>query len=163
MIDLQQYKIEDYDYPSQLIFMDFSGRIMQSCNSIFDTFTFQSQSIVKEVPFLESIFHIVKTHVPGTPEILFKKVESPFYLLRGIYDFTFSTLKVDNQLLIRWTIFDKTSYYDNLIKNQQRRNELEIKRQLRNSNFFMINKVFNELQDALFVMTNLLSKDILIR
>ena len=75
MPHLQQYKPQDFNYTNQLILMDFSGKVVQSCNSIFDTFMYHSKSIVEDIPFLESIFHIVKAHIPGSPEILFKKVE----------------------------------------------------------------------------------------
>lgn len=132
MIDLQQYKSQGSDYSNQLILMDLSGKIVQSCNSLFETYMFESKSIVKEIPFLESIFHIVKTRLPGSPEIIFKKVEKPFYLLQGIYDFVFETLNINNQLLILLRIFDKSSFYNRLIKNQQQRNESEIKKQLKN-------------------------------
>lgn len=132
MINLQQYKPQNYNYPNQLILMNTSGGIVQSCNSLFNTYEFQTQSIIKEIPFLDSIFQVVKTRVLGTSEIKFKKVESPSYLLQGIYDFTFSALKVGNQVLILLKILDKTSSYKQLFTKQQHRNESEIKRQLNN-------------------------------
>lgn len=158
MIDLQQYKKQqNYNDSNQLVLMDFSEKIMQSCNSLFDTSIFKAQSIVKEIPFLESIFHVIKAHVVGTPAILFKKVESPFYLLDGIYDFTFSKLIFDNQPFILWTIFDKTAQYNDLIKSQQVRNELEIQRQLKNSRLLVIHERKKVLQNifSLLIKNNL--------
>ncbi|MFK7949019.1 MAG: hypothetical protein AB8G11_15610 [Saprospiraceae bacterium] len=132
MIDLQRYKLQNYDLPYQLILMNTSGKIVQSCNSLFDTYKYQSQLIIKEIPFLDSMFQVIKNRISSSSEIVFQKVEQPSSLLQGIYDFTFSMQKVDNQLLILWTILDKTLPYNQLFKIQQYRNESEIKRQLKN-------------------------------
>lgn len=126
MIDLQLYQPKSSDYPNQIVLMDFAGKIIQSTNSIFDATPFYQDSIVKNIPFLESIFEFVKAQKTEAPAVSFKKVEEPFELLQGVYDFTFSTLEFENHLLILWTIIDKTPFYAKVAKSQQLRNESEM-------------------------------------
>lgn len=133
MIDLQKYKTQRLEKFNQLILLDLSGNVIQSCNAIFDTSDYKTKSIKNEIPLLESIFDVTLTHIPGTPDILFSKIEKPFKLLPGFYDFTFSKLIIDNQAYILWSIYDFTALYKDLIDYQQRYNELEIRKQLDNS------------------------------
>lgn len=130
MIDLQQHKENNLNKISQVLLLDFSGLVVQSCDSIFDTHNYRRKSIKDDIPFLESIFDVIKSHVIGSPEILFSKIESPSKILQGFYDFTFCKLIIDNQSFILWKIYDFTRLYKDLINYQQRHNETEIKRQL---------------------------------
>jgi hypothetical protein len=129
MIDLQQYKSNKLAKFNQLIVLDLQGKMMQSCNAIFDATTFLHKSILKEFPFIESIFEIIKGLKITDTELLFSKVEKPSKKLTGFYDFTFSKLNWNNKEFILWSIYDFTALYRDLINYQQRRNELEINRQ----------------------------------
>lgn len=129
MIDLQQYKSNKLAKFNQLIVLDLSGKMVQSCNAIFDATAFLHKNILKEFPFIESIFEIIRSLKITDSELLFSKVEKPSKKLNGFYDFTFSKLSWDNQEFILWSIYDFTALYQDLIDYQQRRNELEINRQ----------------------------------
>lgn len=129
MIDLQQYKSNKLAKFNQLILLDLSGKMMQSCNAIFDATAFLNKSILKEFPFIESIFEIISNLEVTDSELLFSKIEKPSKNLNGFYDFTFSKLNWNNQGFILWSIYDFTALYQDLIDYQQRRNELEINRQ----------------------------------
>lgn len=129
MIDLKQHKSNRLAKFNQLIVLDLSGKMIQSCNSIFDATSFQNKSVLKEFPFIESIFEIIKDLKISDPELLFSKVEKPSANLEGFYDFTFSKLKWNKEAFILWSIYDFTALYQDLIDYQQRRNELEINRQ----------------------------------
>jgi len=131
MIDLQQYKSNKLAKFNQLIVLDLSGKMMQSCNSIFDATIFQNQNILSAFPFIDSIFEIIKGLKVTDSELLFSKVEQPSVYLKGFYDFTFSKLLWNKETFILWSIYDFTALYQDLIDYQQRRNELEINRQHR--------------------------------
>ena len=131
MINLQQYKSNKLAKFNQLIVLDLSGKMMQSCNAIFNTIAYQDKNIVQDFPFIESIFDIIKNLEVNDSELLFSKVEQPSKNLNGFYDFTFSKINWNNQDFILWSIYDFTALYKDLIDYQQRRNELEIDRQHR--------------------------------
>lgn len=133
MIDLQQYKTERLKKFNQLILLDLEGKVVQSCNAIFDTADYITKSIKGHIPLLESIFDTILEHELGKPDILFSKIENPSKHLQGFYDFTFSKVMVNNQSYILWSIYDFTALYLDLISYQQRYNELEIQKQLNDS------------------------------
>lgn len=130
MIDLQQYKAKRLERFNQLILLDEAGKVLQSCNAIFDTTDYLQKSICQDIPFLDSIFEIIKSITPDSPEILFSKVQSSFDKLIGVYDFTFSKILIAGEAYILWSIYDFTALYKDLIDYQQRYNNLEIKKQL---------------------------------
>lgn len=131
MIDLQQYKSNKLAKFNQLIVLDLSGKMMQSCNAIFDASFYQDKNIIRNFPFVESIFEIIKALKVSDSELLFSKVEKPSKDLNGFYDFTFSKIIRNNEGFILWSIYDFTALYKDLIDYQQRRNESEISRQHR--------------------------------
>lgn len=133
MIDLQQHKVKRLARFNQLVLLDRLGKVVQSCNSIFDTSAYLKKSICQDIPFLDSIFDIIKDIALNSPEILFSKVQSSFNNLEGVYDFTFSKILVEGNAYILWSIYDFTALYKDLIDYQQRYNDLEIRKQLRDS------------------------------
>lgn len=133
MIDLQQYKAKRLERFNQLIVLDETGKVVQSCNAIFDTYEYSQKSICHDIPFLDSIFDIINEIPLNSPEILFSKVESSFRRLIGVYDFTFSKILIAEKAYILWAIYDFTTLYKDLIDYQQRYNDLEIKKQLSTS------------------------------
>ncbi|NJN77397.1 MAG: hypothetical protein HC803_02955 [Saprospiraceae bacterium] len=133
MIDLQQYKAKRLAHFNQLILLDKTGKVSQSCNSIFDTSNYLEKSIRQDIPFLDSIFDIIKDSKIDSSEILFSKVQSPFQQLMGVYDFTFSQIRIEEQEYILWSIYDFTALYKDLVDYQQRYNDAEIRKQLHES------------------------------
>jgi len=129
MKTLTNYKINQLTKFNQLILLDYKGFIVQSCDSIFSTKSLKDSPIQDNVVFIESIFSSLVGLQPNDSEIRFTKVEIPANFLPGYYDFTFSSISLDNQNYILWSIFDYTDLYLDLMKYQQRKNELEIRRQ----------------------------------
>lgn len=120
---------------NQLLLLDGNAQIVESCDTLFDT---QTNKIFKQPatiwsPFIESIFSYLWTIKAGTPEVLFSRVERPLDQLQGFYDFTFSTIIIENNKYLLWTIFDYTPLYEALQRNQQRVQEIELQRQSLNS------------------------------
>ncbi len=130
MINLKHFKAKRLEHFNQLILLDNTGKVAQSCNSIFNTAPYKEKSIQEDIPILESIFDIVKKLEVNSPEILFSKVQHPFQLLKGFYDFTFSKIIIDGKEYILWSVYDFTALYKDLIDYQQRYNEFEIRKQL---------------------------------
>ncbi len=129
MKTLTNYKINQLTKFNQLILLDYKGFVVQSCDSIFSTTSLKDSPIQNKVVFIESIFNSLVKLKPSDPEIRFTKVEIPANFLPGYYDFTFSSVLLDKEKYILWSIFDYTDLYLDLMKYQQRKNELEIRRQ----------------------------------
>jgi hypothetical protein len=147
MIDLQQYKVRRLARFNQLVLLDRLGKVIQSCNSIFDTTPYLKKSIRQDIPFLDSIFDIINGIPPNSSGILFSKVQSFFNQLEGVYDFTFSKILIEDESYILWSIYDFTALYKDLIDYQQRYNNLEIRKQLSYSILESIGKFRKENDD----------------
>lgn len=130
MQHLEQYKVKHLSKFSQLILLDDEANIVSSCDSIFPTEQHKNKPVTEWFPFLESIFSSLLELKTDTPEIRFARVETPLDTLAGNYDFTFTRVELDGQELILWSIFDYTDLYEYFKEFQQRRNELEIHRQM---------------------------------
>jgi len=114
---------------NQLVLLDYNGFIVHSCDTIFSTNTLKDSIVFQYIPFVESIFQELIKLKPTDPEIQFSRVEVPANFLPGYYDFTFSSIELENQQYILWSIYDFTGIYLDLMKYQQYKNELEIYRQ----------------------------------
>jgi hypothetical protein len=107
------------------------GHVRQSCDSIFNVSDLGALTVDKWFPFVESIFPSLVQLQPNSPELIFSKVEKPAQFLSGYYDFTFSKIaNEDDEEFIFWEIYDYTPLYEDFRNYQQKRNELEIQRQI---------------------------------
>lgn len=160
MIDLQRYKAQRLKHFSQVIVLNEKGKIIQSCDSIFSTTDLAAVPVYQWFPFLESIFESLLTLEVGMPELVFTKVEQPFDLLQGYYDFSFSKIAEGKEVVLLWFIYDYTALYQDLKYHQQLRNELEIKRQraIQMSNL-LHNRSFLTLQDLNEIKNDLNGKN----
>jgi len=152
MKTLTNNKIDQQIKFTQLVLMDYEGRIIESCDTIFSTQELKLTPLTESVVLIESIFDILIKLQPNDPEIRISKVEIPANFLPGYYDFTFSSVLLDNKKYILWSIFDFTELYLDLMKYQQSKNELEIRRQafeLRNRNITSVKDILNK--DNFFV------------
>ncbi len=114
---------------NQLILLDENAQIIASCDSIFETSDFKGVQLIERFPFLESILPSLHQLSLST-DVSFNKVETPLEALPGFYDFTFQKIEIGNEVCILWSIFDYTDLYEDYKQYQQRRNELEIHREL---------------------------------
>ncbi len=114
----------------QVILLDKRGRMIESCNSIFDANQLKSKKVEEWFPFVESVLPVVLELTTDDPELLFSKVENPASFLPGYYDFTFSISHIEGKEYILWEIYDFTTLYEDFRHYQQKRNELEIQRQI---------------------------------
>ncbi len=114
----------------QVMLISKEGLVVESCNSIFDVSKYSNKNIVDWFPFLESTFPTVRSQPKDTPALIFSKVENPSSFLPGYYDFTFSIVEIDEKEFVLWEIYDFTTLYEDFRHYQQKRNELEIQRQL---------------------------------
>ncbi len=129
----------------QVILINDRGIVVESCNSIFNVANYKHQSISSWFPFIESIFPVLQKLKLTDSELLFTKVEQPASFLQGYYDFTFSKTQLENEEYLLWEIYDYTTLYKDFRLFQQKRNELEIQRQI----LALQNKKLNSKQDIL--------------
>ena len=115
---------------SQQILLDDDGRLVISCDSIFSTQLFRESSFLLVSPFLESIYSVLQTLRIKDPALHFPKVETDLDILPGTYDYYFSRVKLEEGEYILWSIYDYTKVYEDFRRFQQRRNELQVHRQL---------------------------------
>ncbi len=148
---------------SQFFLLDDRAQLLASCDSIVATQHLPQRPVTDWFPFLESIFQQVKSLQVDTAEIHFQKITIPHHQLPGIYDFSFRRIQLREGAFLLWRIFDYTALYEDLQHYQQRRNELEIhremlelrQRQMRsrrdlNDGFNLVLENFNHLQIAYF-------------
>jgi len=116
----------------QVILIDDNAFVIESCNSIFDVEQFMGKSICEHFCFLESEFKHISSCKSG--KITFEKVQTEHSVLPGFYDFEFSKTTISDKSCIKWDIFDYTKVYEEFVKVQQLKNELDIQRQYLNRN-----------------------------
>lgn len=133
-VNIQQYKLKEISKFNQLVLLNDKGYIVESCDSIFDASSKKEISVLEWFPFLESIFPILLDLKKGDPDLKYTKMTRPLLELPGYYDFSFSKVAFEKEDFILWSIYDYTSLYEDFIEYQQKRNELEIHRQLLEKN-----------------------------
>ena len=126
---LQTVNTDTEDRFIQMILLNEHAFIVESCDTLFNTQQLENKPSTEWSPFVESMFDYLVTLPSGTPEILFSRVEEPLEQLKGFYDFTFAPVEIEGQKYILWTIYDYTTLYSELQRNQQRMNDLELHRQ----------------------------------
>jgi signal transduction histidine kinase len=135
MARIKQIKQRELNKFNQIVLLDENGHVVESCDSIFSISALPlGQSVLEWSPFMESIFPALMDLSPENPEMRFTKLEKPFPFLAGYYDFTFSRVVFDGTTYILWSIYDYTPIYKDFLQYQQKRNELEIHRQLLEKN-----------------------------
>jgi hypothetical protein len=108
MLYRKQYNINTI---TQNILFDDDGFIVDSDEHIFDTSSLNGYSLKECFPFIDSILDVIKQLKTEEPALIFAKVQSTYEGLQGIYDYCFSRELINDNLLIRWKIIDKTTDY----------------------------------------------------
>ena len=115
---------------NQVVLLDVSGQVIKSCNTIFQVEQMSSAQVSEWSYLLESIVPLLANLKPGDTEITFSKIHSPFEKLPGFYDFTFTKNILDGEERIVWLIYDYTNLYNDFLNYQQRKNEIDVQRQI---------------------------------
>ncbi len=129
-IGIKQVKHQKLAKFCQVILMDMEGNMVNSCDSIFVTEELKQTLVYDWFPFLESIFPVLLSLKKEDGPLRFSKVEEPSEFLPGYYDFSFSKVELEGGHFILWEIYDYTAIYEDFKQYQQKRNELEIQRQI---------------------------------
>ncbi|MFK7935772.1 MAG: hypothetical protein AB8G22_19825 [Saprospiraceae bacterium] len=107
------------DVETQTIYLDKTGYLQNSCDSLFSTVGWQKGTILRQFPLLKSIFAGLAKMQVGNHPIHIPKVESATGLPNGFYDFSFVCLEIEGKDFIRWVIYDYTQKYSQLQETQQ--------------------------------------------
>lgn len=108
---MQYPKQHNINTNTQNILFDEAGFIVESDEQIFDTSSLVGDPLTRHFPFIDSILSILQQLVPGEPALNFVKVETTYYGLQGIYDYSFSKETRNDSFVIRWQVVDKTEVY----------------------------------------------------
>jgi len=108
---------------TQNILFDDNGFIVDSDEQIFDTSSLQGDSLTNHFPFIDSILGVLQQLAPGEPALSFDRVETVYYDLEGIYNYSFSKEIRNGNLVTCWQIIDQTENYTSERNEQQTRQE----------------------------------------
>jgi len=122
---MQYRKRHNTSENAQNILFDDNGFIVDSDEQIFDTSSLQGDSLARHFPFIDSMLSVLQRLAPGEPALTFSKVETVFYGLKGIYDYSFSKEVINGCLVTCWKVVDKTDDYSAQRNEQQiRQNDI---------------------------------------
>ena len=126
----------------QVILLDDKGIICKSCDSIFDTKALIGKHVGEHFLFLASEFPAILSS--EADKLTFTQMQSSLSSLPGFYDYTFSKKELKGKTYVEWQIIDYTKVYEEYVKVQQIKNELEI-----HSQFLKGNSAKKELNSTL--------------
>ncbi len=119
----------------QQLLLDEAGYIIESDDRIFTSFPFKERSVREWLPFLDSIFPVLKSLTLHDHEIRFEKVFPDASPLKGYYDFAFLKVALDSQIITVWTLYDVTEISMAKAIRQQKINESLLNNELLNGPF----------------------------
>jgi len=127
MTKLNKYQLTHLSRSTQFVLFNIEGKLLESCNSLFQTSTLGDQTVFEWFPFLEAITDVIRMLDLGE-EVLFQRIQKPSALMPGAYDFKVirPITEVDTLLMI---IVDHTEMYRQYQALQQQFNELYIEKQ----------------------------------
>ncbi len=116
----QRYSFERF----QAIIFNGEGRLLDSCNALFDLSKHAEDSVYDVFPILEGVKDTLLTFVPNdSQKIHIPRIEFSFGGKFLICDFTFSAITYNDAPAYLWIIQDLTEQYNYLFVMQQERNE----------------------------------------
>ena len=111
----------------QLVRFNDRAELLFSDENLFGLSDKNEGSFLDRFPFIESIFSSLFDPATDQTEWLFRAVETVHDDLPGFYDYHFQRLLIDGQIVIEWTITDRTDFYNYFRQDQQRRNDEHLK------------------------------------
>jgi hypothetical protein len=111
----------------QQLLLDEYGYIIESDDRIFTSFPFKERSVREWMPFLDSIYPVLKSLTLHDHEIRFEKVFPDTDPLKGYYDFAFLKVELDNRIITVWSLYDVTEISIAKAIRQQKNNEKLLK------------------------------------
>lgn len=100
--------------------IDPEGKLLTSCDTIFNTAFLQKSNLIDQFPFLESVFNDLLEDLELGRVVHFPQVATKHTFLSGYYDYNFKIIRIpNNQWGIQWEIMDVTETSEALKKQQQ--------------------------------------------
>lgn len=127
MIGRTKININNKSSYLQTIILDKNGFIKDSCDSLFDSSVFKDKSIGNYFYFLAS--ELPSIIASEANKITYNQMQTTQACLPGFYDFVFSKILIEEQEHILWEIYDYTNVYQEYVKVQQIKNEIDIHEQ----------------------------------
>ena len=110
----------------QTTLLDREGNILSSCNTLLNMDDMIGQPAHQFLPMLEAIIYTFHTNF-NQKKIHLPRIEAPLPELEGFYDFIFEVVKINDQPILRWIIYDFTLVYEALQRKQQQEHEKKLK------------------------------------
>lgn len=128
MTKFTKYQLTHLSRNTQFVLFDIEGKLLESCDSLFKTPSFDDKAVFEWFPFLEGIADVLQTMDPGQ-EMLFQRVQKPSTKLSGAYDFLIIRQPTPEENTLLLIITDYTQMYRKYQALQQQFNELYIEKQ----------------------------------
>ncbi len=100
---------------SQLIVFNESGKIISSCNSLFNASRLSGKSVFDVFPVLNCIKEIIQKHDLQSEPLFLPHIAFTTYKYRSICDFVFVQKNTKSGVLISWLINDNSMHYKNIL------------------------------------------------
>lgn len=117
---------------SQLIIFDAKGKIISSCNTLFNVSRLAGKNIFEVFPVLNCLNEIISRQQTDGEPLFLPHIAFSTYRYRSICDFVFVKKKVKDDLIINWLINDNSMHYKNILQQRANSNKKAF------SNYFMI-------------------------
>lgn len=106
---------ENFSKKSQLVVFDSTGKIISSCNTLFNVSRMTGKNIFEVFSVLNCLKEIInRQQIDGEP-IFLPHIAFSSYKYRSICDFVFLKKKVKSGVLISWLINDNSLHYKNVL------------------------------------------------
>jgi len=144
MKSLQEYKIDQLNKKSQFVTFTIDGLVIDSCHTLIDLSKYKQTSFFEDFPIIENLKSKLNDMKIGDEAIVIPRIENNFNGEELFHDFKFCRLKIDNEEVLLWVIYDYTEHYKYLIKVQQERNEAIVKNE-----YLLVENEINKLDKSI--------------
>lgn len=103
---------------SQFIVFDDAGKIISSCNTLFNASRMAGKNIFEVFPVLSCLKEIITRQQTDNEPIFLPHIAFSTYKYRSICDFVFVKKKVKDGVMISWLINDNSVHYKNVLQPQ---------------------------------------------
>lgn len=100
---------------SQLIVFSETGKIISSCNTLFNVSRMAGKNVFEVYPVLKCLKEIIERQEPSGNPLFLPHIAFATYQYRSICDFIFVKKEIKSGILISWMINDNSLHYKSVL------------------------------------------------